>query len=83
MKTCKTCKWWGKTDLNDCEDEEELTDDFVPMRDCKSPKIQYLDDSVGDHRLKDGEARYWDFEAYSAGFATTPSFGCSCWEKKD
>lgn len=85
MAACKDCKHWGTEDLQKIY--EPVTNIKLPpvklsppvpiLRECKSPKIIYQDLNIYH---QEGGASYWDVESYSATFATTGTFSCSCFE---
>ena len=97
MGNCKDCKHWGDEDIVD-EYERHLCMDETPapeIRKCTSPKIlykfsdsgMYETDDVDDDRMKyayphEGGAMIWDGSGYHAGWGTTATFGCHCFEAK-
>lgn len=67
MNICKNCKHWKRYDFSE---------KHTYMGTCSSIKFVYKEDPSKD------SLEYWDYEDYSAGFATGEDFGCIHWETK-
>lgn len=71
MNTCKECKFWKPIEKKEWTSKE---DEYSGH--CSSAKFVYGEDIPTDG------LKYWDYEDYSAGFATGRDFGCIHWSAK-
>ena len=90
MNRCKTCRWWGDKDIVDrdyveeCDDNYEIVTNAPEVRRCSCPSIVYkYDGDLAERYPTEGGAMYWDGSGYAAGFGTTATFGCACYEERE